>query len=64
MVLNHSRHKRNTIFECLTTIKAREKEKGDDSQHEKEKGDDSQHGKALGEDEAWGKEVPSLIGVV
>ena len=43
-------------------LEAKEKEKGDDSQHEKEKGDDSQHGKALGEDEAWGKEVPSLKG--
>ncbi|RZB67635.1 Phosphoinositide phospholipase C 2 isoform B [Glycine soja] len=43
-------------------LEAKEKEKGDDSQHEKEKGDDSEHGKASGEDEAWGKEVPSLKG--
>lgn len=37
---------------------AKEKDKGDDSQHEKGKED----GKASGEEEAWGKEVPSLRG--
>jgi len=43
-------------------LEAKEKDKGDDSQHEKVKGDDSLGRKASGDDEAWGKEVPSLKG--